>query len=91
MSTVRRHLGAGAALSVFVQGGPLVAAAALSIVLARTIGPTGNGHFALVVTLTGFTAMVVSVGLTAGITYEVSQRRWSVRRAFPSAARRHCL
>ena len=26
--------------------------------------------------------MVVSVGLTAGITYEVSQRRWSVRRAF---------
>jgi len=78
----RRHLGAGAALSVLVQGGPLLAAAVLSIVLARTIGPSANGHFALLVTLEGITALVVSLGLTAGITHEVSRRRWSVRRAF---------
>jgi O-antigen/teichoic acid export membrane protein len=82
MSTRRRHLGAGAALSVVVQGGPFVAAAALSIVLGRTIGPTGTGRFALLVTLSGLTAMVVSLGLSAGITYEVSRRRWSVRGAF---------
>jgi O-antigen/teichoic acid export membrane protein len=82
MSGPRRHLGAGAALSVIVQGGPLAAAACLSIVLARTIGPSGTGRFALLVTLAGFTSMIVSLGLTAGITYEVSRRRWSVRSAF---------
>ncbi len=82
VSEPRRHLGAGAALSVVVQGGPLLAAGVLSIVLARTIGPSGNGRFALLVTLTGIATMVVSLGLTAGITYEVSRRRWSVRQAF---------
>ena len=82
MSTRRRHLGAGAAMSVVVQGGPLAAAAFLSIVLARTIGPSGNGRFALLATLTGLSGMVVSLGLSAGITYEVSRHRWSVRQAF---------
>jgi O-antigen/teichoic acid export membrane protein len=82
LTETRRHLGAGAALSVVVQGGPLLAAAVLSIVLARTIGPSANGHFALLVTLEGITALVVSLGLTAGLTYEVSRRRWSVQRAF---------
>ena len=82
MTAPRRHLGAGAALSVLVQAAPLVAAGVLSIVIARTIGPSGNGHFALLVTLTGFAAMVASLGLTAGITYEVSRRRWAVRQAF---------
>jgi len=77
----RRHLGAGAALSVLAQGGPLLGYGLLSIVLARTIGPTGNGRFALLATLVGITALVVSLGLTAGITHEVSRRRWSVRRA----------
>jgi O-antigen/teichoic acid export membrane protein len=67
---------------VLVQGAPLVAAGVLSIVIARTIGPSGNGHFVLLVTLTGFAAMVASLGLTAGITYEVSRRRWAVRQAF---------
>jgi O-antigen/teichoic acid export membrane protein len=82
VSAAKRHLGAGAALSVVVQGGPLLAGAVLSIILARTIGPSGNGRFALLATLTGITALVVGLGLTAGITYEVSRRRWSVRDAF---------
>jgi O-antigen/teichoic acid export membrane protein len=82
MKEPRRHLGAGAALSVVVQGGPLLAAAVLSIVLARTIGPSGNGRFALLVTLVGVAASVASLSLTAGIGYEVSRRRWSIRLAF---------
>jgi O-antigen/teichoic acid export membrane protein len=82
VSRPRRHLGAGAALSVVVQGGPLAAAAAMSIVLARTIGPSGNGRFVLLATLAGLTAMVVSLGLSAGIIFEVSRGRWSVRGAF---------
>jgi O-antigen/teichoic acid export membrane protein len=67
---------------VFAQAGPLVAAAVLSIVLARTIGPSGNGRYALLATLVGITSMVVTLGLHSGITYEVSRRRWSVGRAF---------
>ena len=65
-----------------VQGAPLVAAGVLSVVIARTIGPSGNGHLALLVTFTGLTAMAVSLGLAAGITYEVSRGRWAVRKAF---------
>jgi O-antigen/teichoic acid export membrane protein len=82
MSEPRRNLGAGALLSVFVQGGPLVAAGVLSVVLARTIGPSGNGRFTLLATLAGMVSMVVSLGLSSGIVYEVSRRRWSTSRAF---------
>jgi O-antigen/teichoic acid export membrane protein len=60
----------------------LLAAAVLSIVLAHTIGPSGNGRYVLLGTLVGLTTMVVSLGLHAGITYEVSRHRWSVRTAF---------
>ena len=82
MSEPHRHLGAGAAMSVLAQAGPLFGAAVLSIVLAGTIGPLGNGRYVLLATLVGITSMAASLGLHAGITYEVSRRRWSVGRAF---------
>ena len=82
MSEPRRHLGVGAALSVLVQGGPLLAGATLSIVLARTIGPSANGRFTLLGTLAGLLELVFSLSLSAGIVYEVSRRRLSVRHAF---------
>jgi len=78
-----RHLGAGAALSVIGNLGPVAAAGALSIVLARTIGPSANGTYALVLTLVNVAVLVFSFGLTAGITYEVSRGGWPVRRAMP--------
>jgi O-antigen/teichoic acid export membrane protein len=78
----RRHLGVGAAFSVLVQGGPLIAGATLSIVLARTIGPSANGRFALLGTLVGLLELAFSLSLSAGIIHEVSRRRWSVRQAF---------
>jgi hypothetical protein len=61
--STHRHLGAGAALSVVARGGPLLAGAVLSIVLARTIGPPGNGRYVLLLTLVGLTSMIVSLGL----------------------------
>src|SRR5690348_14649441 len=82
VSPPRRHLGAGAALSVLVQAAPLVAAGVLNIMITRTIGPSGNVHLTLLVTFTGLTALIVSLGLTSGITYEVSRQRWAVRQAF---------
>src|SRR4051794_698543 len=68
-----RHLAAGAALSVIADVGPLVAAGALSVVLARVVGPSGNGAFAVLVTLVSFTVLVCSLGLASGLTYEVSR------------------
>ena len=82
----RRHLAGGAALSVIADVGPLVSAAALSIVLARVIGPSGNGEFALLITLASFTVLVFSLGLGTGLTYEVS-RGWSAARAFVESYR----
>ena len=58
----RRHLAGGAALSVIADVGPLVAAGVLSIVLARVIGPSGNGEFALLITLASFAVLVFSLG-----------------------------
>jgi O-antigen/teichoic acid export membrane protein len=81
-----RHLAAGAALSVIADVGPLVAAGVLSVVLARVIGPSGNGAFALLITLVSFTVLVCSLGLASGLTYEVS-RGWSARRAFVESYR----
>ncbi|MDX6506857.1 MAG: hypothetical protein QOG06_1501 [Gaiellaceae bacterium] len=87
MSEPRRHLGAGAALSVVAQSAPLLAGAVLSVVLARTIGPSGNGRYVLLLTLVGLASMIVSLGLHAGITFEVSRRRWSVARAYRTSFR----
>lgn len=87
MSEPRRHLGAGAALSVIAQSAPLLAGAVLSVVLARTIGPSGNGRYVLLLTLVGLASMIVSLGLHAGITFEVSRRRWSVARAYRTSFR----
>jgi O-antigen/teichoic acid export membrane protein len=87
VSEPRRHLGAGAALSVVAQSAPLLAGAVLSVVLARTIGPSGNGRYVLLLTLVGLASMIVSLGLHAGITFEVSRRRWSVARAYRTSFR----
>jgi len=78
-----RHLGAGAALSIVADLGPLVSVGVLSIVLARTIGPAGNGTYALLATLVTLVVLVCSLGLAAGITYQVSRRAWPLSRALP--------
>ena len=83
----RRHLAGGAALSVLGQLAPLVSGAVLSIVLARTIGPSGNGRYAIIGTVMGMATLLVSLGLPAGLTYEVSRGSWLARRALRSAYR----
>ena len=82
----RRHLAGGAALSVLADIGPLVAAGVLSIVLGRVIGPSGNGEFAVLLTLASFVVLVFSLGLSTGLTYEVS-RGWRARDAFAASYR----
>jgi O-antigen/teichoic acid export membrane protein len=82
--SVGRHLGAGAAFSVIADLGTLIASTGLSVVLARTVGPSGNGTFALLSTTINIAVLVVSLGITAGITYQVSHRQWAVRSALVS-------
>lgn len=82
----RRHLAAGAALTSVAEVGPFVAAGVLSVVLARTVGPSGNGAFALIATVVGTTTLVFSLGLSAGITYEVSRGGWPPRRALAQSS-----
>lgn len=77
-----RHLGAGAALSVAAQVAPLGAAGVLSIVLARTIGPSGNGAYSLIATSVGWLSLLFGLGLAAGITYRVSRGSWAPTDAF---------
>jgi O-antigen/teichoic acid export membrane protein len=71
---------------VIADVGPLVSAGVLSVVLARVIGPAGNGAFALLITLVSFTVLLCSLGLASGLTYEVS-RGWSSTRAFAESYR----
>jgi O-antigen/teichoic acid export membrane protein len=82
VSTPRRHLGGGAVASVIADVGPLAAAGVLSIVLARAIGPSGNGEYALLATIVNLAVLVFSLGLTVGITYYVSRGEWPPGRAF---------
>jgi O-antigen/teichoic acid export membrane protein len=82
-----RHLGAGAALSVTADVGALIAASVVSIVLARQIGPSANGAYALILTLVNIAALIASLGLAAGITYGVSHGRWPLRDAVRAALR----
>lgn len=83
----RRHLAAGAAFSLAAQVGPIGALAILSVVIARLLGPSGNGRFSLLTSLLEITALVSAIGLTAGITYHVSHGAWSARKAAADSRR----
>jgi O-antigen/teichoic acid export membrane protein len=80
-SARRRHLGGGALASVGAQVVSLVAAALVSIVVARLLGPAGNGAFALVATGYAVITIVASIGLRSGFVYEVSTGAWSASEA----------
>jgi O-antigen/teichoic acid export membrane protein len=78
----RRHLGLGALSSLVVQIGPLIAVTILSVIVARRLGPDGNGAIALLTTLLEVLFALFGFGLTIGITYFVSRDEWSPRDAF---------
>ena len=74
----RRNLGTGVALSVVADVGSLVAATVVSVVLAREIGPSANGVYALLLTLVNIATLIASLGLGTGITYGLSHGWWPV-------------
>jgi O-antigen/teichoic acid export membrane protein len=80
-------LAGGAALSLLAQVAPLVSGMALSVVLARTLGPAGNGHYVLLATMLGISTLIASLGLSAGLTYEVSRGAWGLGAALWTTCR----
>ena len=82
LAAPRRHLGGGAVASVMADAGPLAAAGVLSIVLARGRRAVGKRRVRAAGDDSHLAVLLFSLGLAAGITYEVSGGRWSIRRAF---------
>lgn len=78
----RRHLAVGTLLVLGAQIGAVVAGTAMSVLIARLLGPAGTGVFSLVTQLFDVVLMVFTIGLSAGITYYVSRGDWPLRQAF---------
>jgi O-antigen/teichoic acid export membrane protein len=78
----RRHLGAGALASLVVQVAPLVGVTLVSVVVARTLGPSATGAISLLTALLEVLLALFGLGLTMGITYLTSRGDWSARDAF---------
>ena len=76
----RRHLALGTLLATGGQVAPLVAAAGVSLAVARRYGPSGTGVMSLVMNLFDVTLMIFTLGLSSGVTYLVSRREWRLGR-----------
>ena len=76
-----RSLAGGAVLAVVARGALIVSAAAVSVIVARLLGPEGSGEFAVVVGLVTTLFALASIGLEAGVAWMVASRRWSPRSA----------
>jgi O-antigen/teichoic acid export membrane protein len=77
----RRHLAFGTLLATGAQIGPLVASAAISLVIARVYGPSSTGVISLAMNLFDVTLMIFTLGLSSGITYLISRHEWPLRQA----------
>jgi O-antigen/teichoic acid export membrane protein len=77
----QRHLAFGTLIATGAQIAPLVASAAISLVIARLYGPSRTGVMSLVMNLFDVVLMIFTLGLSSGITYLVSRREWPLQRA----------
>src|SRR5690242_12435778 len=75
-----RLLAAGVLSSSGSQVATVLCATVTSVLIARTIGPRGNGTFALVLTMMAVTGQVAGFGLPTGISYVIARRRWPLAR-----------
>ncbi len=55
----------------------IASATLASVILARVVGPSGNGTVALAGSLTNIVAQVFALGLSTGVTYVISSGRWA--------------
>ncbi len=72
----RRHLGGGALASTVSQVAVLAGGAVASIAIARILGPSGTGSFALAANFYAVALLVIGAGVKQGITVLVGSGRW---------------
>jgi O-antigen/teichoic acid export membrane protein len=77
----QRHLAYGTLLAGAAQIAPLVAAAGISLVIARIYGPSSTGIVSLAMNVFDVTLMIFTLGLSSGITYLISRHEWPLRQA----------
>lgn len=82
-----RPLTGGAVMSAASRITVAATGAAATILVARLLGPTGTGDYALAQTLIMLLTIATTLGVEHGITYYVSSHRWSAAEAYRSAQR----
>lgn len=78
-SPARRSLGFGIVLTSASSIAPVLAAAGVSLAIARLKGPSGTGVVALVMNYFDVVLMLSGLGLATGVTYFVSRREWPLQ------------
>lgn len=82
-----RPLTGGAAMSAASRGVVAVTGALTTILVARLLGPSGAGAFAVALTLVVMLTTFATLGVEHGVAYYVSSGRWSPREALATVTR----
>jgi len=70
----RRSLGRTGALVLTVNGGLVAVGFATSVLVSRTLGPSGKGSFDLMTSTTALLSLLLGASLAAGVTFGVARR-----------------
>jgi O-antigen/teichoic acid export membrane protein len=82
-----RRLGGNAVLTLFAQGSAAIVGLGLSILLARTLGPEGNGVYALALLLPGLLVQFLEFGITYANVYHVGRGDVCARQSLRTSLR----
>jgi O-antigen/teichoic acid export membrane protein len=81
----RRPLTGGAVMSAASRISVAITGAASTIVVARLLGPSGAGAYAVALTLIAMLTVATTLGIEHGIAYYASSGQWSARDAHGSS------
>jgi O-antigen/teichoic acid export membrane protein len=76
VGVLEASLGSGASLAMVAQVAIALASAVLGVIVARILGPAGNGSFNVALSTLLVLGAFSNAGVGQGLTYYVSRRRW---------------
>src|SRR5918994_2112191 len=77
-----RWLGTGAALLVAVRVAAVLSTAGVTVAVARLLGPSLSGDYALMVALVVALTTLCGLGIDSGVVWLLSRREWGASSAF---------
>jgi O-antigen/teichoic acid export membrane protein len=83
----RRPLTGGAVMGTASRLVVAVAGSAMTILVARLLGPEGAGNFAIALTVIFVLTVLTTLGVEHGVAYYVSSGRWGAAHAFATTQR----